>query len=70
MGLTSDLKWYYTLQTTAIFVAVTNPYTYKLMNEYIGKKIKISNEDGCPTTEGFLIHAIVFTLLLRLAMNQ
>jgi len=40
------------------------------MNELIGKNVKISNKDGCPTAEGFLIHAIVFTLLLRLAMNQ
>ena len=70
MGLTSDLKWYYTLKTTGIFLAVSNPYTYKLMQKLIGSRISISNEDGCPTPEGFIISTIIFTLLLRLAMEK
>ena len=70
MGLSLGLKWYYTLQTTGIFLAVSNPYTYKIMQGLVGDKIPISRPDGCPTPEGFIIHTIVFTFLLRLAMEQ
>ena len=70
MSLSSELKWFYTLKTTAIFLAVSNPYTYKLVQSLVGNRVAISRPDGCPTTEGFIIHTIVFTLLLRLAMEK
>jgi len=63
--LTNNKKWIYTLYTTIIFILVANPYTYKLTNYLIGKT---SNIKGCPTTFGFVLHVIVFTLLLRAIM--
>jgi hypothetical protein len=58
-------KWKYTLLTTLIFLIVANPLTYKLVNMLLGKIIQISDKSGCPTEFGFIIHSIVFTLLLR-----
>lgn len=67
--LTSAKKWKYTLITTIIFLIVANPYTYILVNSLLGKLVKIANPVGCPTTAGLLLHAVVFTLLLRWVMN-
>lgn len=63
--LTNDKKWLYTLYTTLIFILVANPYSYKLVNSIVGN---VSNKKGCPTMVGFILHAIVFTLILRAIM--
>jgi hypothetical protein len=60
--LTNYEKWFYTLYTTIIFILVSNPFTYKLVNSLIGN---ISDKKGCPTTFGFIVHSVVFTLILR-----
>ena len=64
-------KWKYTLITTFIFLVISNPATYVFVNNTIGKliNIKVSNGVGCPTTAGMLIHAVVFTLILRAIMG-
>lgn len=67
--LRSEQKWRYTLYTTIIFLIVANPLTYKLVNYLLGFLLKISDSSGCPTTVGFLVHAVVFTLLLRYLME-
>lgn len=67
--LKSEQKWRYTLYTTIIFLIVANPLTYKLVNYLLGFLLKISDSSGCPTTVGFLVHAVVFTLLLRYLME-
>ena len=67
--LTSIKKWKYTLITTIIFLIIANPYTYILVNSLLGKLVKIASSTGCPTTAGLLIHAVVFTLLLRGVME-
>lgn len=66
-------KWKYTLITTIIFLIVANPYTYIMVNYIfkccLGKRVIISSPTGCPTTIGLILHAIVFTLLLRWVMD-
>jgi hypothetical protein len=64
-SLTNSEKWLYTLYTTIIFILVSNPYTYKLVNSILGN---ICDKKGCPTPFGFIIHTIVFTLILRAIM--
>lgn len=63
--LTNLEKWLYTLYTTIVFILVSNPYTYKLVNSILGN---ISDKKGCPTAFGFVVHTIVFMLILRLIM--
>ena len=63
-------KWRYTLYTTVLFIIISCPYTYKLVNSIIGKIIPICNRQGCPTVSGLLVHALVFTLILRVLMSM
>lgn len=58
-------KWRYTLYTTIIFLIVVNPCMYKFVQYCLGGLVKIANKDGCPTWAGIIVHAIVFTLILR-----
>lgn len=66
--LTSGDKWKYTLYTTIIFLLVANPYTYMLVQAFLGRFVYIANKKGCPSWAGFFIHALVFTLILRAIM--
>jgi hypothetical protein len=66
--LASGDKWKYTLYTTVIFLIVANPYMYKFVQIILGKFVKIADKGGCPTWVGFLLHAVVFTLILRAIM--
>jgi len=62
-------KWKYTLYTTVIFLVVINPLTYKIVDGVLGRFVKIASSTGCPTTAGMLVHALVFTLVLRYMMD-
>lgn len=62
-------KWRYTLYTTVIFLIVVNPATFLLVNGLLGSLIKICDSKGCPTMNGILVHAVVFTLILRYMMD-
>ena len=70
-SLSNYNKWKYTLITTFIFLVISNPTTYVFVNNTIGKliNIKVSNGTGCPTSVGMLIHAVIFTLILRVIMG-
>ena len=64
-------KWRYTLYTTLVFLIIVNPYTYQLTQKLFGPFLgKIASEsNGCPTNVGILLHAVVFTLILRVMMD-
>ena len=70
-SLSNYNKWKYTLITTFIFLVISNPTTYVFVNSTIGKliNIKVSSSTGCPTIAGMLIHAVIFTLILRVIMG-
>jgi len=66
----SSDKWRYTLYTTFVLLVLFNPETYKLMNSLLGRFVgPIASRDGCPTMLGFVIHAAVFTLVVRYMMD-
>lgn len=65
----NDDKWRYTIYTTIIFLFIVHPMTYKLVNSLLGSLIKICDSKGCPTNAGIIVHAIVFTLILRYIMG-
>ena len=63
-------KWRYTLYTTILFLIIVNPMTYKLVNGLLGSIFgSIADSKGCPSMMGILVHATVFTLLLRYMMD-
>jgi hypothetical protein len=70
MASKSADKWRYTLYTTFILLILFNPWMYKVMNELLSGIVgPIANKAGCPTMLGFGIHALVFTIILRLLMD-
>jgi len=44
-----------------VFFAVANPETFKLVRSIAGSWV--ASADGCPTTAGLLLHALVYVLL-------
>ena len=62
-------KWRYTIYTTILFLIIVNPMTYKLVQSLLGSFVKIADTNGCPTMNGILVHAVVFTFLLRYLMD-
>lgn len=66
----SSDKWRYTLYTTFVLLLLFNPWTYKFMNTTLSKFTgSIANKEGCPTMLGFLLHALVFTVVVRYLMD-
>ena len=61
-------KWRWSMYIGIVFLLVANPYTYNLVNYILGGIIPIAVH-GCPTVAGFIVHAIVLVLLVRLIMN-
>jgi hypothetical protein len=70
MPLKSSDKWRFTLYTSLIAVLLFNNFAFKLVNSLLGGLIgPICDKNGCPTMLGFIIHVVVFTLVLRLIMD-
>lgn len=63
--LTNYKKWLYTLYTAVIVLLLFNPYAFLFVNNIIGN---VCDKSGCPTTMGFLLHILVFIIILRLSM--
>ena len=61
----SEDKWKYSLYSAIVFLLISSPYTYMLMNTILGSFVSISSSSGCPTIVGLLLHAIVFMLIIR-----
>lgn len=71
MSVGSADKWRYTLYTTAVLLLLFNPWTYLFMNNLLSSFTgPIANRVGCPTMTGFLIHAVVFTIIVRYMMDM
>ena len=64
-------KWKFSLIGTFLVVILFNPTSFRLMQNILGNLIgKISDKNGCPTILGYLLHALVFTLLVRYSMEM
>lgn len=67
--ITNKSKWIGALILGAVFLLISNGYTYKATNwltSLVGIK---SSKGGCPNWIGLLLHAVVFILVVRLLMN-
>ena len=65
----NERKWRYTLMTTVLYLIITHPVMFKLTHRLFGSFMKLAGKSGCPTMAGYLLHAVVFTVLLRMMMN-
>ena len=61
----SEDKWKYSLYSAIVFLLISSPYTYMLMNNLLGSVVAVSSSAGCPTIVGLLLHALVFMLIIR-----
>lgn len=65
------MKWQISFFSLLLFVLVTNTETYKLTNRILGGFLgKIADGNGCPTFVGYILHSIVFLLLVRYSMDM
>jgi hypothetical protein len=64
MTLSIQDKLLYTFYTMVLFYIVANPRTFEFVQSVIGEWVEISDNSGCPTCYGLVIHTIVFGLLL------
>lgn len=64
-------KWQVSLLSGLIFMLVSSPMLYSLMDSIIEPLlgIDLSSKKGCPTMAGLLLHTIVFVLIVRLLMK-
>ena len=71
MTPTSSDKWRYTFYTTFVLLLLFNPWTYKWMNSLFSNLVgSIASKEGCPTILGFIIHATIFTIIVRYMMDM
>lgn len=54
-----------------LFGALSCPPAYRLTNQIFAPLgLTLANDDGCPTVTGLLVHGIVYTAAVRLAMDH
>ena len=67
--LTEQGKWVISLEMVVLFFIIANPFTYRLVNKATSHfGVDVCDANGCPTTVGLVVHAIVFGLLVRALM--
>lgn len=63
-------KWRYSIYTAIVFLLIANPLTYRLVNKILQTFVITADKYGSPTMSGLLIHASVFTLIIRIMMEM
>jgi hypothetical protein len=63
--LTAMQKLYVSLIAGLVFLVVSAPFTYKLVNSLTSAVgLRIADSEGCPNLVGLLIHTLVFVLVV------
>jgi|Laugresbdmm110dd_1035094.scaffolds.fasta_scaffold00336_15 hypothetical protein len=62
-----DPRILYSLQSAILFLVIASPLMYRLVQTIFGGLFTVA-VDGCPTTAGVVLHAIVFGLLVYVLM--
>ena len=71
-NVTNSDKWRISLLAGILFLIVSAPLLYKLVNAVLQKispQLRVCDESGCPTSFGLVLHTIVFVLVTRLSMK-
>ena len=61
-------KWRFTLYTVIMVIVLFNKYAFIAVDKIVGSIVPIY-KNGCSTTEGFIVHLMVFTIVLRYSMD-
>jgi hypothetical protein len=68
--LPHDKKVRITLVAMLLFLLISSPFVYRLVDGLLGKVVDVADMSGCPTTAGLLIHTLVFGLVVYLLMRS
>ena len=66
-GKKQEQKFVTSLMSALLFFIIANPDTFRLMRSILGSWV--SGPNGCPTTAGLILHAVVFFLIVWVMMN-
>lgn len=58
----SGKQWKYSIISAVIFLIVSSPFMYFVVQKLLGSIVTISVK-GCPTLIGLLLHTVVFALV-------
>jgi hypothetical protein len=68
--LSNNQKLSISLVTGLIFLIVSAPWTYQMVNKLTSKVgLKVALPDGCATTQGLVVHTLVFIAIVYLLMR-
>ena len=59
-------KWRFSFIGAFIVILIFNPVTFNLTHDLF---TKVLNKSSCPTIFGYILHTIVYLLLVRLSME-
>jgi hypothetical protein len=65
---TNSDKWRFTLYTVIMVIVLFNKYAFIAVDKIVGSVFPIY-KNGCSTSGGFIVHLMVFTLVLRYSMD-
>jgi hypothetical protein len=60
-------KWRFSFIGALIVIFIFNPITFNITQNIFRK---VLNKSGCPTIFGYILHTIVYLLLVRLSMES
>jgi len=61
-------KFKYSFYSALIFFFISSPIMYQLMNRIHGSIFVVSDENGCPSNSGLLLHTILFFIIIITTM--
>ena len=61
-------KWLICLMSAILFLLIASPFMYKCTGFLFSKLTLKTEQNGCPNFLGLIIHAIIFSLLIRVMM--
>ena len=66
----NEMKWKISIFSMCLFILVTNEMSYKLTNNIFSNMLpKILDMNNKVTTTGYILHVIIFLLLVRYSMD-
>lgn len=60
----------YSLHAALLFLIVSSPFVYRLVQGLVGAVFTVAAPSGCPTLAGLVLHAAVFGALVYFLMGM
>jgi hypothetical protein len=67
-NLTIGHKIKISFYSAMIFFFVSSPLLYKFVQNTFGGYVMVSDDNGCPTNQGLLLHSAVFFTVIFISM--